>query len=457
MTILHRRALATSIAALLAASLPLTATAQNRGGERKLDLGSPAAGEITSADHLNLNDGSRSAAWTVSLNAGQAIAVEASAGFCGRLSLFADEGGRLAIRRPQENSSCREEDGRQVVARSLVAPRAGRYTIVFSGRGSSDYGPYTLAARAVTANTGPLAAGDDREGLLGSDSQTLRLKVVEAGRYRIDLMSGEFDPVLRLRGNGVALEDDDGGDGTDARINAWLQPGEYTLEVARIGDSDGLYRLRATHMPVNLPAGVELQNSGDIAAGNLVGLLQAGPAEYRLRIANRSQVSFDLQSDEFDPRIDVNGPGTLLGDDDSGEGVQAKLVIALDPGDYTVRIADAVGGAGGVFRLRTAIAPAAPAQALTVGSPRNARLASGELARYPLTVSRAGRYVIRMESNEFDSVVHLLRDGEHVQSDDDSGGGNNARLEVDLQPGRYEVVAAGFDGGSGAYQLILEN
>lgn len=458
MTTLRRTALAAGICLLLSATVPLAASAQDRRADKRLTPGTPAAGEITSADHLNLNDGTRSAAWTLALDAGQAVSIEGTAGFCGRLSLFSEDAGRLTLRATTE-SGCREDDGRQRIARSLVATRDGRYTVVFSGRTSSDYGPYSLAVRPVATTAGEtLATGDSREALLTGDTQTLRLKIDTAGRYRIDVRSGEFDPVASLRGPGVELSDDDGGDEMDARINAWLEPGEYRLEVGRIGDSGGLYEVEVTHREVNLPPGVELQNGGALAAGGIVGLVQGEGSDYTLRIDRRSRVAFALDSEEFDPRIDISGPDTRMADDDSGDGVQARLVVTLEPGDYTVRIGDATGSGGGLFRLQTDITPASgAAPVLARGVAHAGRLDAGEQARFPLTVTRAGRHVITMTSGEFDSVLYLIRDGELVGMDDDGGGDNNARLEEDLVPGRYEVIATGYDGAHGAYRLTLEN
>ena len=60
-----------------------------------------------------------------------------------------------------------------------------------------------------------------------------------------------------------------------------------------------------------------------------------------------------------------------------------------------------------------------------------------------------------MSSGQFDTVVTVLRDGEVVGNNDDGDGDNNtnSRLEVELQPGTYEVLATAYDGGSGTYRL----
>jgi hypothetical protein len=439
----------------LAACLLLAATA-DAASARRLAVDGRVSGEITGADRLNLNDGSRSVSFELDLTEGQAIALEGSAVFCGRAALFSsDDGGREMLVRNFE-AECSEDDGRKVLTQTLVVPRTGRYTLAFGGRSGSDYGPFSLALKKIELQADrDLVAGDDVHGLLDAAEKELGLKITEAGRYELELLSSEFDPLLRLRGQGVERENDDNGENYNSRLIAYLQPGDYRLQVARVGEQGGMYQLRVKRSDVVLPAGVSMQNDGDLAAGELAGLLQGGSNTYRLVVAARSRVGFALESSEVDPRIVVTGPGTALTDDDSGEGTNAHLVATFEPGTYSVVIDDVGEADAGMYRLRTSMTPAAGA-ALRVrpGTPVRGDLVAAEMHRYKLTVDRAGQYTIGMSSTELDSVLHLVRDGEIVETNDDAAEGDtNAKLDVTLVPGEYEVIATSYDGGNGSYQL----
>jgi hypothetical protein len=57
-----------------------------------------------------------------------------------------------------------------------------------------------------------------------------------------------------------------------------------------------------------------------------------------------------------------------------------------------------------------------------------------------------------MTSPIFDTYLVLRKDGQTVAEDDDSGGDMNARLEVQLEAGEYEVKAMSL----GSYDQDME-
>ena len=75
---------------------------------------------------------------------------------------------------------------------------------------------------------------------------------------------------------------------------------------------------------------------------------------------------------------------------------------------------------------------------------------------------RAGdRVVITLRSGDFDAYMSFGRQGDEwdaLESDDDSGGGTDARLEVTLPANGIYVIRANTlsSGETGAYTLILE-
>ncbi|MFC3679805.1 hypothetical protein [Bacterioplanoides pacificum] len=80
-----------------------------------------------------------------------------------------------------------------------------------------------------------------------ADSYSLEIK--EAGSYLLDMKSIAIDPLLRIDGpDGFHYEDDDSGDGYNARIIRSLEPGQYQVQAGKTEGEDpasneGLYTL----------------------------------------------------------------------------------------------------------------------------------------------------------------------------------------------------------------------
>jgi hypothetical protein len=130
----------------------------------------------------------------------------------------------------------------------------GSYTVLARGLGDTDSGLFQLSARhaPLPAGTslrsgGELALDTPVTGMSNGEAHSYRLTVAEAGQLVVDLPSDDFDTVLELQREGQpAIEDDDGGDGTNARITADVEPGTYTIVAKSFGGSDsGLYELTA--------------------------------------------------------------------------------------------------------------------------------------------------------------------------------------------------------------------
>src|SRR5690606_38385983 len=284
----------------------------------------------------------------------------------------------------------------------------------------------------------------------------LPLRVDRRAMYTIDLRSGQFDALLRIAGNGIDVQDDDGGEGTNARLSVLLDPGTYTLTVGGWGGSGrGLYELAVDSRPV--PAGLN-QGGGIRADGStLQGALQGTPLRYQFTLRERQMVTADMRSGDFDALLVLRGAGVEHRDDDGGEGLDARLVQVLEPGDYTIEATSATGGSG-LFTL-TVTAAGVPegtgGGTLTVGSPKEALLLPGAADRYAFSVAEAGDYVMHMASLDFDSWLELFdAEGRPLASDDDSGGGLNARIRIALEPGDYTLEASAI-AGDGGYQVSV--
>lgn len=409
-----------------------------------LQPGDQARGEISSAAPLNHSDGTRSRLYTVEIGERELVRFDVSGPLRAQLSLFDSD--ELVAR----------SDGSSPASLALRAPRSAAYTLAVSSAEPEAFGPYTLRSQVVDGWDGsPLRAG--AQILDWADGRReLPLRVDRRAMYTIDLRSGQFDALLRIAGNGIDVQDDDGGEGTNARLSVLLDPGTYTLTVGGWGGSGrGLYELAVDSRPV--PAGLN-QGGGIRADGStLQGALQGTPLRYQFTLRERQMVTADMRSGDFDALLVLRGEGVEHRDDDGGEGLDARLVQVLEPGDYTIEATSATGGSG-LFTLTVTTAGVPEGTGggtLTVGSPKEALLLPGAADRYAFSVAEAGDYVMHMASLDFDSWLELFdAEGRPLASDDDSGGGLNARIRIALEPGDYTLEASAI-AGDGGYQVSV--
>lgn len=420
-----------------------------------LTIGSSVRGEITTADRLNYSDGSRSIVYAIELDAGQAVSFEASGALCARLVVL-HEGDAVA---GPTQGQC--NDAPAAARLSMMASEKGRYEVAVSGSGARAYGPFRLEAKPLQVHRGnaALRAGADIVDFLRGDARSYQLDIRQSGYYVIDMRSSEFDSALELQGNGVSVGDDDGGEGLNSRLRVPLEAGTYTLRAKSVGQGNGMFQL--TIGSGALPAGVRLRNSGALALdGSVVhGALSGSPREYQLRVAQAGRVTIDLGSEDFDTVLELRGNGVSLDNDDGGSGTDSRITTVLQPGSYTV-VARGLGeDATGLFRLSAARTDLPAGTALRTGGTLAldapvTGMATGDAHSYQLAITQAGRVVIEMSSEDFDAMLELHRDGSPVAEDDDGGGGTNARIQAEVQPGTYTVVAKSFGGGdSGLYEL----
>ena len=409
----------------------------------------PARGEITSRSAVNYRDGSRSQLHTLNLREGQVVQVSIEGPLRGRLSAFYGSDELLGA----------SGEGAQAASLVVRAKRTGRHTIAVSGVDASAYGPYTLRVTTVEAYDGrALTPGASISDWVDAPRR-LTLRIAEAGVYTIDMMSDDFDAYLKLDGPGTALTNDDGGDGTNARINARLQPGDYTITTSAYGSerASGMYRLTvAARETPDAP----LSDGGPLTPGTPVTGLYEGTGQlYTFSLPARRLVRIDMQSSDIDPLLHLSGTGVDTTDDDGGDGLNARIATLLDAGEYSVRADGAVPGAG-FYTLALSVEDV-PADvgggAISVGRTVDATLMQGMTDRWTFTVRSAGDYAIDMRSSDVDSHLKLLRDSETIASDDDGGDNLDSRIVQRLQPGSYTIEASSVGSSvAGRYRLSLE-
>ena len=267
------------------------------------------------------------------------------------------------------------------------------------------------------------------------------------------------------------VDDDDGGEGTNFRIETELEPGAYYVAVRGYNDAtSGPYTLR-----VGLPGGAR-QGGGGGGSGEC---RDAIPIYLNQSVTGRTAPDtynlLTFQAPEAaEYRIYTTGStdtvGLLLdsacsqigGDDDSGEGNNFLIAMELEPGQYYV----AVGGYGntttGPYALRVeadrpvTLAGCRDAQPLTLDSEAQISVEGARERFYSFQVPAIGSYRIAT-IGELDTVGALLDAGCNLLTVDDDGGlDSNFWIEVCLAPGTYYVSVRGFDEGtSGTAGLLV--
>ena len=430
-------------------SLAIATAVHAAPAARPLALNGDVSGEITSSAPINYNDGTRSQLFSLQMAAGQAVSLKLEGALNGSLAVF----NRDILLSRSESS----EGGNTTL--SMRADKAGQYLVAVSGADARAFGPFQLSAEPIVAYDGkPLTAGRRVTDWLRNGSKAFTLEVDKPGMYTITMDSSEFDSRLELSGNGLNLEDDDGGSHLNARLVTPLQPGTYTLTANGFSDASGAFYLGVER--TDFPEGLVFNDGAALPVdGMLSGFVGADDTRsFVFTLPDRRRVQFDASSREIDSVLTLQGGDITLTDDDGGDGVNARLSQVLDPGEYNVSVRS-VNGRGGVFQLATATAPAPDGPTrpeLKIGRDVQGQLRAGNRDLYTLEIPRKGKYVISMvaTSPSLDGMITLMRGGEEIAQQDDSDNSLDPSLEIELDAGRYVVLAHSFDpSATGGYRL----
>lgn len=232
--------------------------------------------------------------------------------------------------------------------------RPGDYRVLVQSFGDNNGGQYDLRARiepfsGELTSEGSIAPGEQLTGLHSGSDNVFSLTVEERSEVTINVASEHFDTLLTLVGNSANISDDDGGDGTNSRIETLLEPGTYSIQVSAYGDSSGIFDISVTQAE----AVGRLQNSGDVVPGDVVyGQMSNGqPLTYRLTVDSARTVSISASSGSADTVLTLSGGGLNLEDDDGGDGTNSMIEQFLTPGTYTIQVRDFGNSSNGTIRL----------------------------------------------------------------------------------------------------------
>lgn len=329
---------------------------------------------------------------------------------------------------------------------SQVLSTGGAYQLVAEQRDLSD----------GRRNGGPLRDGDRITGTLeGEPTNHYTLHLDEPSEVTIDLGSSDFDTVLSVTGSTTDISNDDGGMGTDSRIQTVLMAGDYRVEVVSYDGTVGNYELSMRRGEFD----GEFRNGGPIASGEEVRGQYVGVGEnrYRFTVDEVAEVSLALDSLDFDPMLYLQGNGVELSDDDSGGDRNSLINTVLQPGDYTLEVQSYSGS--GVYTLRAGSnafeGRMSDGGQVGTGDTVYGQLAVGSRLDYQLVVEEERDVVLESTSSAVDTVMRLTGNGVNEQNDDAPGLGLGSRITRHLQPGTYDVEVSAFGSSSGMVRLFI--
>ncbi|HVQ09564.1 MAG TPA: hypothetical protein VMS43_14125 [Allosphingosinicella sp.] len=312
---------------------------------------------------------------------------------------------------------------------------------------------------------------------------------LDAGqRYRISVDSTAFDPVARLYRAGdisTPVAENDDAEGFNPRISySPAASGDFVLRVSAFGaDGRGAYTAGIASLPPLPPSvAVPWSISGRIEAGDSAEAGSEGRRydEYSLRLEGGRRYRLSVDASDFDPlaRLYRAGSDEVVAENDDSGGTLNSLISyrPAEAGDYVLRVSPLPGDGRGAYRAAAALAPAWPAPTTyfrrmeaTVWRVYTGTLAAGDGDNAGIPFDD---YVVHFEAGQertimldaqgaepFDTVLQIYRagdrEGEPLNSNDDSGGNLNSMLVFKAeQAGDYIVraTALGAD-ASGPYRL----
>lgn len=365
------------------------------------------------------------------------------------------------------------------------AEDGGEYTLRADGRPIDPCldceGEPIACGRLVTGRLDAASCRDDD----GRHVVAHELVLDEDATVDIILSSTTFDPVLRVvdgRCLRLASNDDCRGRGPESCLSVPLEAGRYSLLCTSVEpDALGPYDLVVTSCVPDAacdpcepdPLSCAASRTGTLEGSDCRTPSGAPQDLFRLELSEAREVELTLRSVDFDPFLELRSEGCLLvaGNDDGGPGLDSRILAEVGRGVYLIATRSLSTTSRGDYSLEVACRPiercvACRIDDLVAGEPRHGDLGASGCARV------TGQYLdlwafdvpderwirIAVASEAFDPEL-LLYDEECLEIARERGGGSdpsNAEIRARLAPGRYHVgVSSLLLRRSGAYRIAL--
>jgi hypothetical protein len=320
----------------------------------------------------------------------------------------------------------------------------------------------TLAATGGTSGT--LSGASCRTDAGAADLYTVTLP--SAGTLDVTLST---DPALTgavvirdAKDNLILMEQDVQQLGM-IRLSADLPAGAYTVLAAE-GEGSGAYQLTTKLTAHDLAACGYVQavdsNGGYVKRLSSFSCRGSNGAPldlFEFTLPADGTAAMVVTSSEMDGYLTLlDTAGNVLRRDDNSYGYGDPLIVQyLTAGTYRLAVQSSSGAAGGLYEIdvRSTLG-ARPVfcgtkQTVAIGASVSGAIGftgcpyDGAFADlYRIDVPNSATVDLKLASNDFDAYLVLLdAKGNAVAQDDDSGGGTNARITMQLAPGSYWVVA----------------
>ena len=357
-----------------------------------------------------------------------------------------------------------DREGHELVSSDRLIRRllpAGRYYLrvsAYSYLSSAEQatGSYSVVGQGTSASPTSITLGDQsHEGAIDADSSEdyFQFEVTEPQDVDIYTIGGvdSFGQLFDSAGRWLA-ENDDGGDGSNFRIQGLLWPGQYYLKVSGRRDETGSYTLRAEGAQLSS----DLISEGG-SQGNIEQQFEQDYFRFEITEGSEAVIYTEGNLDTQGELLDASGR-LIAGSDSGGEGSNFRMRSVLtQPGEYYLRV-ETWGGSTGEYTVHAEQTTLSPVELSLSGSPHEGAIEAeegGDYYQFQITaLTEAAIYTV----GGFDSFGKLLdTEGREIASSDDGGDGDNFRIERLLWPGSYFLrVSSSFSATTGSYTLHLE-
>ncbi|MCL2759831.1 MAG: hypothetical protein FWD22_06420 [Treponema sp.] len=292
------------------------------------------------------------------------------------------------------------------------------------------------------------------------------VKPTETGILVVET-TGNIDTYLEAYDSGRKLitENDDGGEGSNAKIEIRVtRDATYLFKLRGYSDSvSGLFRILAYHR--SLPQMVQLQTGsfipGNINPGAEIWYSITAAASGILTV--ETDGSTDTYMEAYDTQFAL-----IAEDDDGGEGTNAKIEVAAASGStFYFKVKGYSESTNGPYRIFANFAAFPPDERNTERS-RSVPVRLGEVANVFFHTSSESRWFIYQSTRanvnfvvqtkgSMDTYMKLYdSNGILLAEDDDSGDGANALIRHRLNAGTYYIEVSRFTGNMGRCTLHTE-
>ncbi|MCL2805285.1 MAG: hypothetical protein FWD26_05040 [Treponema sp.] len=251
----------------------------------------------------------------------------------------------------------------------------------------------------------------------------------------------------------LLMEDDDGGEGYNAKIEMLSRANTvYLFKLRGYNETEsGRYQISADYKPMPSMSAMRIGVSQD---GNIV-----SREEYWFSIQTTSPglliVETTGDTDTFLEAYNENFH-FLASDDDGGEDLNARIELAVSAGKTFYFKLKAYGDESGPYRISANVRSFPNPVQMRLGTFQSGNIASGADYWFSVRPTRRGRVAVETTSSLDTFMEAYTSSYELITSDDDSGEGLNARIEIPVEANQtYIFRVKGYDSNvTGPYRII---